>query len=231
MKKLGLTLAEILIVLGIAGVVASVTLPTFISNNQNKLNATKLASTLATLENAITSMMAAEGEEDFYDIEKPFTEKIHKYIKITSSGQLDDLDLESHYPELKNNGVFAKTIDNITYRTVSEFKTYLLYYFVMKNGATILQFNEVGGKTSLYIDVSKGQPNIIGRDIFVFYLNNDGKLYPYGSKFLEENLLKDKFGTFEYWSYASRKESACNNTIKGAGCTARLIENNFVVDY
>ena len=65
MKKLGLTLAEILIVLGIAGVVASVTLPTFISNNQNKLNATKLASTIQTFENAFTTMMSIEAAEDF----------------------------------------------------------------------------------------------------------------------------------------------------------------------
>ena len=40
MKKLGLTLAEVMVALALIGVITSLTIPTFVSSNKNKTNET-----------------------------------------------------------------------------------------------------------------------------------------------------------------------------------------------
>ena len=125
------------------------------------------------------------------------------------------------YPGLEEN-YFAKTIDGEKFLTSSEIRGRAMAAFITKNSNNIFLMDD----KSVIIDTSKGNPNILGRDIFIFYLNEDGKLYPYGSKYLAN--MSDEY---EYWKDSSKVEFACNDTKKGAGCTARLVENNFVVDY
>ena len=61
MKKRAFTLAEILITLGIIGVVAALTLPSLISNYQKKVTAAKLKQTYSILSNAIAKEQALTG--------------------------------------------------------------------------------------------------------------------------------------------------------------------------
>lgn len=60
MKKYGFTLAEVIIVLGLIGIVVALTTPTLIANIRNTTNATRLSATVSTLENAFTTMLAKE---------------------------------------------------------------------------------------------------------------------------------------------------------------------------
>ena len=43
MKKCGFTLAEILLAMALVGVIAAMTVPTFVTNTRNKANASRLA--------------------------------------------------------------------------------------------------------------------------------------------------------------------------------------------
>ena len=241
MKKLGLTLAEILIVLGIAGVVASVTLPTFISNNQNKLNATKLASTIQTFENAFTTMMSIEAAEDFADTE--FVQKysidgaedtLAKYLKITkSTSKITDFYNEDK-PFKDINGTTSKNISgNYIYQT----KSGAIVFFnnvarsIDETDAKNAGINITSSAFELNIDVNGNQkPNVIGRDVFNFIIGNNGLLYPLGG-LVASNLI---YGSSAHTYDAIISKMPCNQKKRGnysAGCTARLIENNFVVDY
>ena len=67
MKKMGFTLAEVLITLSIIGVVAAVTIPSLVTANRNQVNATRLANTVAILENAFSIMMVQEGVDSLFD--------------------------------------------------------------------------------------------------------------------------------------------------------------------
>ena len=81
---------------------------------------------------------------------------------------------------------------------------------------------------SLRIDVNGAdKPNINARDRFVFLVGNDGILYPAGSK-VYSLILSGKV------SNVYTKTSGnwpCTGSKRSIGCTARLVENNFVVDY
>ena len=67
-NKLGFTLAEVLITLGIIGVVAAMTLPTLIQQHQKQVYVTGLKKGLSTVQNMVTKMMADEGVSDMYQI-------------------------------------------------------------------------------------------------------------------------------------------------------------------
>lgn len=64
MKKRGFTLAEVLITLGIIGVVAALTAPSLVMNSRNESNAAKLAVTMSNLENAFTNAIVQEDVDD-----------------------------------------------------------------------------------------------------------------------------------------------------------------------
>ena len=77
----------------------------------------------------------------------------------------------------------------------------------------------------IHVDVNgKNKPNTFGRDIFAFYMGNDGILYPYGGM---------DFSIFYRGNDSMYWKSTCSDTNKVTGleCTARLIENGFKVDY
>lgn len=64
MKKKGFTLAEILVSLGIIGIVAAIVLPTFISSHKQQVHEATRKSAESVLENTLSAMMAAEYAED-----------------------------------------------------------------------------------------------------------------------------------------------------------------------
>ena len=235
MKKLGFTLAETLITLGIVGIVSALTIPGLVSNNQDKINASKLASAIPTIENAFTTMMAAEGVQDFAETEfaQNYTTGsniLSKYTKVIGSSTLNN-----YYGTTKP----FKKINNKTAISVSSKITYQL-----KNGTTLLlsnqnreiteaQAEEAGiSVTSSIIELSidvngKQDPNTIGRDLFSFLVGNDGHLYPIGS--LTTSWLIYGNGTNIHSDSSSK--IPCNPKNYSEGCTARLVENNFTVDY
>ena len=70
MKNFGFTLAEVLITLGIIGVVAAVTMPTLVMNTKYKEVGTRLAKFHNNLENAARSYTAANGDFSVRDLDK-----------------------------------------------------------------------------------------------------------------------------------------------------------------
>ncbi len=118
MKKYGFTLAEILTVLGLVGVVASLSIPTLIVNVKNNANATRLSATVSTLENAFTTMLSKEdvdSENLLFDTEawsefganKPgFAGALGHYLQIEGFREFNSADnIKNYYGA--NNGPFV----------------------------------------------------------------------------------------------------------------------------
>ncbi|MCQ2743418.1 MAG: type II secretion system GspH family protein [bacterium] len=80
----------------------------------------------------------------------------------------------------------------------------------------------------VYVDVNSAQtPNKYGRDVFAFVLGGDGVLYPYGSNtasVLNSDGVKN-------WESADATYGCSTGNYHGLGCTARLIENNYKMEY
>jgi prepilin-type N-terminal cleavage/methylation domain-containing protein len=230
MKNFGFTLSEVLITLGIVGVIAALSMPSLIANTQNKTNAASLASAVTDIENAIANMMLIE---DVIDLSEINFNNFTKYIRLTNT-EVDPCD---NFYDCSSNKPIKQIGNNSGAFTTTELRGYFSLFYLTNSGALLAvappidpcEFNDVclSSNFKIYIDVNgKKKPNTAGRDFFAFFLGSDGKLYPYGGK--EATRL---LSSAEYWEDSQNIEYACNDKIKSLGCTGRLIENNFTVDY
>ena len=272
MKKYGFTLAEVLIALGIIGVVASLTAPTFVSNIRNTAYAARLSATVSTLENAFTTMIAKEDvdtEDLLFDTDawrnhagnrNAFAGDLGNYITLTGFRH-HGLSAIAYYganngPYImntngsKNPAVNNDLSSNMTSAIDSEITSHILE---LKNGATIFLMtnrNEnptdaridtvknAGGSlynmaARLYIDVNGvSAPNTFGRDIFEFYLGHNGKLYPLGGR---DAAIYDSAGApnGRMWNEAGSAIRCMDGNIMrgGEGCAARVIEEDYKINY
>lgn len=189
--KRGFTLAEVLITLGIIGIVAALTIPILISNYQEKQTVTRVKEAYTLLNSAVqmavvehgpintwlTGSITDDGELNYRTFSPMLFEKIIPYLKtvFTCTGLLECRP-------------YAYTYGNLTGKAAP---MWILNYTGAKllNG-TYIQIQSTGSCTSQYeiqnacgtirIDVNgPNPPNQTGRDIFLFAINNEGYVLPY----------------------------------------------------
>ena len=193
LKKAAFTLAEVLITLGIIGVVAAMTMPSLIQNYQEKATVTKLKKCYSLVSQAYVSILNDEGGSDTLqagdDLE--MMEKFGKYLKYQKTcGRNKGCFPNVTYKSVTGNG-YSKWEDDTTDRSRA----------ILTDG-TLIMFNKSamwGGNegnylyAQIYVDINgfKG-PNQLGRDFFYFYINPE-KIVPGGAKALEEKKEDQKF--------------------------------------
>lgn len=138
-------------------------------------------------------------------------------------------------PEYNNidNAALPENLNNL--RNSVNFKTkkgieYRLFIDLIPQADEVdelrLSFNNINHyykAGELYIDVNgaNAEPNVLGRDLFVFDIATDGKLVPYGSRdWCQRNNV----------SYVDER-NACVVDRNGATCTSYLINNEFKMEY
>ncbi len=67
MKKYGFTLSELLVTITVIGVIASLTIPNIVSNEQNKINATRLQTSVQSVEQALTNIVAMQNADSLFE--------------------------------------------------------------------------------------------------------------------------------------------------------------------
>ena len=77
--KRAFTLAEILIALGIIGVVAALTMPILVEKHQKKVFAAKVKQTYAIVSNALITSVAENGPPSEWDFGQPIDVKNNGY--------------------------------------------------------------------------------------------------------------------------------------------------------
>ena len=184
------TLAEVLITLGIIGVVAAMTLPTLIQNHQKQVYVTQLKKSISVIQQGFKKMMADEEVDNLW-----YTEM------FANSGYFDDGrefiyqsgdNTEFYQPILKRYFKVVKFDDeNSAERKVknlndSEILTEMDFAYIYLPDGSIIGFdgytpNGSDIVTYLFIDVNgdKG-PNQYGRDVFRdLVLTPQGLIKPY----------------------------------------------------
>lgn len=255
MKHFGFTLGEVLVVLGLIGTIAALTLPTFVVSSQNQQYGTRLSATITEVENAFQRMLNDEEADNL--TETAFASELNKSNNSDNIAKeiIPYLNIEKYAAKAKDlnssyTGSFqsikkgAGTVIAANLRSVVQLKSGAIVYFHC-NGFSNLNEAKVlaaGGSNNqkislVYIDVNGiSKPNTYGRDVFKFVLGGDGILYPLGSKtayILEQSTVKATTVAENTWDKSTNKSYACSGTepYYGTGCTARLIENNFKMDY
>lgn len=214
-QSFGFTLAEVLITLGIIGVVAAITMPTLIQNYKKQVYVNQLKKTVSMLEQGFQKMMADEGVEKLTDLS--YWDEQHYYNAWTRDG-----DAASIVNDILTNGfkVNFNKVDNYSQYIANAVGSYAdredgynnLIQFADSSAMVATQLWYTGDNSRIadfIIDVNgpKG-PNKAGRDLFIFILSNKGKL------------------STPSWFGCSDSDE--NDRL---GCAKRIIENGWKMDY
>lgn len=213
----GFTLAEVLITLGIIGVVAAMTLPSLIQERQNKVLETQFKKSYSLISQAFLSVITDEygGIADFNVAGlSNLVENLSKRYKNAST-------LWPVLPDYPNNSstaicdFLAGYYKNFTGKSgYSRFNDGIIQ---VNDGSTIyFDVDSAGASTygiifvALDVNGWRNKPNRYGYDFFVFTLEKDGRLIPMGG---ETSLYPEK-------SYCSKSS---NSGANGYGCTVKAL--------
>ena len=228
-RKAGFTLAEVLITLGIIGIVASMTLPTLIQQNQKKVAATRLKQTYSQLYQAINMAQAEYGDMKNWNINENYNSSIGSDDGNQNRDMASKFAVTYLKPYLKYNGtpdiyrIKQLGYSDYHFKSGSTYSaTQYVYLFELANGVSLFitygSSSDVYTFPSIFVDINgKTKPNVIGRDLFLFDLDSVSKMkilpHCYGTK--RETLL-----------------SSCSRTDKGYGnfcCTALIMEDGWEI--
>lgn len=161
-NRKGFTLAEILITLGIIGVVAALTMPSIVANYQKNQTVAQLKKVYSTLKQATEFAKNEYGNVDSWDFtldELAFAQKYYRPFlrvledrEISSSIEYNFTDL-SGIPRTLKSPLFILSDGTYLFFLVNRYLQIKYYLIADINGSKL--------------------PNKVGRDIFVFSVYND----------------------------------------------------------
>ena len=179
-RNIGFTMAEVLITLGIIGIIAAITLPVLIGNYQKKVTVTKLKRTYTVIAQTIERSKVDYGDVSGWRLDE-----------IAGSGQASEeyiINLfvsqfwEPWVPKIQ--GVFYGSTKEFGYDKINGYTPddSKLKWYVLNDGTVVgidilVYVNDddvVDGLNTVgyYVDINGlTKPNKYGRDIFLFQLN------------------------------------------------------------
>ena len=219
-KKVGFTLAEVLITLGVIGLVAAMTLPALINNNRNKALETAFKKNYSVISQALNMYYAQNGERLTPESARNRQLKLilTKYMNVLHDcGFGTEADASACIPNPKDTTKSSNVYKNFTGTNSISLNLFDDGQFVLNDGSLIMLENSTNlYSTELYISVDVNgylkNPNRLGWDLFMFQIDDKGNLLPMGAK-----------GT----RYYNKDELYCSKnttyTTNGSGCTIKAI--------
>ena len=220
----GFTLAEVLITLGIIGVVAAMTLPALVQKQQDKITVTKLKKAYSVISQAYLMARNENGEinnwgfagnitnsdrdengvfdSSVYDNSELFGSKLIPYMKVTSTCY--DRGTNCKIPSQYNLSVSIRYNKNTTTQIKLADGTVFLGGWLANINCT----QTVScGDFSVDVNGPENKPNTVGKDVFYFAIYQN-KIVPYGGN-----------------TGSATFDKRCKNGGDGYGCTAWVIYN------
>ena len=238
MKLRAFTMAEVLITLGVIGIVAAMTLPTIITSNRHKVLESHLKKSYSVIAQAL-DMYQAENEVKLTPAWIPRSttpgewnevkQILMKYLNVSKDCGMGsesgasisktcipnyvNYDRNENNPEIEDRKNNYKNYNKSNEISLGKFDD---GQFVTNDGTLILL--DLSNKQRFYISVDVNgynkRPNILGQDLFMFQVNEKGDLLPMGVK------NTDYYSeTNEYCSYTS------TDPMNGAGCTYKALND------
>ncbi|MDR1327199.1 MAG: type II secretion system GspH family protein [Heliobacteriaceae bacterium] len=199
--KNAFTLAEVLITLGIIGVVAALTMPALIAKHKEKQTVVKLKKVYSTLSNAVMLAVNENGTPDewtdtewFYlndTITDALLEKLLPYLRVSKYCGRMPCGANYSVTMLNGDGWGPMNAGGHYGGIFLQDGTYIRAFAQGPFGVYVVDVNE------------KKPPNVLGKDVFRFQIDAKGKVMPVGMGSL----------------------AACKLSSNGYGCAAWVIFN------
>ena len=218
-SRTAFTLAEVLITLGVIGVVAAMTMPSLIANYQKKVWVNQLKKSVSVLEQGFQKMLADDGVDNLSDT------YVWSYAKLKGSSNCYTFDYGSNslctqfYNELKKyfnivdisetpeynwdslNNKGKGNCSNIGSEGMLKFADGMWLFMQTTNSSST-------NAGYIYIDINGAKrPNMCGRDVFYFGLSENGKIIADGNA------------------------EMCDTGDIGDNCGARIIKDGWEMNY
>lgn len=193
MKKEAFTLAEVLITLGIIGVVAALTLPSLIQNYQKQVWVNQLKKNVSVLENGFKKAMADDGVDKLTDTTLwQSAAEINNYLSLSTEAKRNNFfnSLKKYFNiiSVSNESRPIGALNNVNLVNFG-----VSYPMSFADGSQI-GFNRVnitaqadifgnphGAVAAVAVDVNGyKKPNQLGRDVFAFGVTERGEVIPVG---------------------------------------------------
>ena len=196
-KKCAFTLAEVLITLGVIGIVAAMTLPSLIKKQEKLILVNKLKKTYTVLNQQFMRAQLDNGDYDTWA-------KGEKIVVETY--------FNTYFKPYFNNATICKNARACGYKTIYPWKningSQLVWAlvsdstrvcFMLNDGTFIFLPRNTTGSAGqpvyvnyMYVDINGFKnPNIVGHDVFIFQLVDKKGLIPYCSDKSENDINAD----------------------------------------
>jgi len=216
MKK-GFTLAEVLITLGIIGVVAALTMPTVIKNYQKAVTVSKLKKNFTAMQQVLKRAESDFGI-DITELDDMWINDtkglLSKYfLPYLQGAKLCYVNERFSMCGKKYKLLNGNQISNPPFNNVATIK--------LNNGATIgISSSADGTGRVLFIDIngSEKQPNIAGKDFFIFNITKNNML-------TSNHFDRTETG----WGACTLAPNANTSGMNGFYCGAKIIKDGWKI--
>ena len=228
MIKRAFTMAEVLITLGILGVVIAMTLPGVIEGYQKAETINRLKKAYSVIAQAIELSEVHNESVKYWNFNQSNADFFNQYLKPhfakineTTYGKISDKvqytrpngSVENTFTPFYSNALVVSTVDGMT------------FYF------TVGRIAMTRNSSSIVLDLNGyKKPNRFGRDLFIFSISQEYGLVPYGYKGTCD--MGNAYDTFdrEYlksaWRYVCSKQAGETN---GAFCSALIMTDGWEI--
>ena len=249
-NKSGFTLAEALIVVGILGIIAAVTVPVASIRFQQHVLGNQLAKAVEQIEigfanifeqansntpdgSAFTSLLPITRRDIFGANVANGGDSIttNNNLLVITGGlfgvrSISQDDNEEYVANIRENGAAPYSIDNSW--TIYGNDKLSFYLMIPSNGIQRIGDNNINDIIidTAIIDVNgKERPNSVGKDIFLFGISESGKLIPAGTQTFNDKVVNDLQVPLES---VACTDANMNNYLS---CTARVVRENYEITY
>ncbi len=238
-KKYAFTMAEVLITIGIIGIIAAMTLPGVIKGANKNITANKVKKIYSVLQNGVNLAISEKGEiKDWYD-ETAYQEGFSGaynlysyYIKPYFNITQECISGTNNGNGYKKCGYKEHTFYSFDGRAASDISSGKIPVILNDGSILIFRSNKEdlsadgsgnwGYYWAVYYDVNGGkEPNKYGIDVFVFHLN------PYTNKVAPAGLYRSISNT-QFMTKESINQRCLTD---GDTCTAKILLDNWKITY
>ena len=198
-RRVAFTLAEVLITLGIIGVVAALTIPTLMSNYREKLLVNQLKKINSTLAQSLTLAEVQNGNIGEIKVTLNVAEKLFDaywvpYFKMaklcndsySTCGYASNMPFKS--PKSYSDSLLVWNPQSRKAFLGQDGAFYLVCFFIVSDDTGL----PVLDKNYIVVDLNGSkEPNVVGKDVFFFEYKSGKSVFPYGYNKSDSEIKQD----------------------------------------